>query len=81
MNNIIAKRYDKYVAHFPSAMSEVDECLIKVIGVGRNGLADISYRAMWEDGLTPLEIAQAALSNEFGSRAPDLAKAMRDKGC
>jgi hypothetical protein len=72
MSKSNAKRYDKYVAHFPSALLKVDECLTESVGMDRRCLADAPYYAWWQDGMTPAEMAQEALTNEFGDRAPKI---------
>lgn len=64
------KKFDKYVAHFPSAMARVDECLVQACGMTRACFVDAPYWNMWEDGATPLEMAQEVLRLEFGDRAP-----------
>jgi len=52
----------------------VDELLDSECGVTRGCLLDAPYRQMWEDGATPLEMAQHVLDLEFGSRAPSIVK-------
>ena len=66
------KKYDRYVAHFPSAMAGVDACLIEACGMTRTCFVDAPYWNMWEDGATPLEMAQEVLNLEFGKRAPSI---------
>lgn len=68
------KRFDRYVAHYPSFLIMVDELLDHTCGVTRKCLRDAPYRQMWEDGVTPLEMAQHVLDLEFGSRALSIVK-------
>jgi hypothetical protein len=70
--NKIYKKYNRYVAHFPSAMAGVDEYLIEACGMTRSCLVDAPYWSMWEEGATPLEMAQEVLRLEFGKRAPSI---------
>ena len=66
------KRFDRYVAHFPSFLIMVDELLDDACGVTRTCLVDAPYEAMWSEGSTPLEMAQYVLDLEFGDRAPSI---------
>ena len=68
------KRFDRYIAHYPIFLIMVDELLDSECGVTRGCLLDAPYRQMWEDGATPLEMAQHVLDLEFGSRAPSIVK-------
>lgn len=68
------KRFDKYISHYPSFLIMVDELLDHACGVTRTGLVDAPYRQMWEDGTTPLDMAQHVLYLEFGDRAPSIVR-------
>ena len=70
--NFDFSKYDKPSKHYMTFLTEVDSVLNASIGVTRQCLPDAPYRSMWEDGATPLEMAQHVLELEYGSRAPNL---------